>query len=123
MGCNSTSVGTCGGQNSYMANVEVDNGLDFGRDYCLSGESKGFFYNQLMSNLNSPLDRIGSSGLSTPLALFTRSTNEADGSSTSFQEGFGRPHRWSHSRGLRFSPRVARLLLMVEKEEKEAGQR
>ena len=105
-----------------MANVEVDNGLDFGRDYCLSGESKGFFHNQLMSNPKSPLDRIGPSGLSTPLALFTRSTNETDGSSSSFQEGFGRSHRWSHSRGLRFASRVARLLFMVEKKEKEAGQ-
>jgi hypothetical protein len=43
--CNQTNSytypGVCGGFGAYMNNSEVYNGLDFGRDYCLSGESRG----------------------------------------------------------------------------------
>ena len=33
-----TYTGVCGGFGAYMNNSEVYDGLDFGRDYCLSGE-------------------------------------------------------------------------------------
>ena len=38
--CNETlsKTGVCGGYEAYMNNMESYDGLDFGRDYCLSGE-------------------------------------------------------------------------------------
>jgi hypothetical protein len=34
----SSEKGVCGGYGAYMYNLESYDGLDFGRDYCLSGE-------------------------------------------------------------------------------------
>ena len=38
--CNESfsNTGVCGGYGAYMNNMESHDGLDFGRDYCLSGE-------------------------------------------------------------------------------------
>ena len=36
--CNASFDGVCGGYGAYMNNLESYDGLDFGRDYCLSGE-------------------------------------------------------------------------------------
>lgn len=37
--CNHSDYGLCGGYGASMYNMESYDGLDFGRDYCLSGES------------------------------------------------------------------------------------